>query len=699
MSFLTPWFLAGLGLLSIPIIIHLTHRQRSRVTVFPSLMFLRKLPFKTMNRRRIRHPLLFALRCIAVILLALAFSRPFFDTVAEIEAGSARDVVILLDVSASLGYEGRWEAALDSARAVLDGLGEGDRVAVATFDERARERVPLTLDLVAARDALADLATTDLGTRLEGGIQLAERILSESEDRTREVVLVSDFQRTGWEDGGRVRLPDGVALRAASVAPEEGANVALAEAAVRAAGDGRVRLLARLANMADAAVEGLPVSLEIAGRTVATIPVDMPPRGAGTAVFDDLALPEGRSRGRLTIPEDGLAIDNAFRFVAAPEAGLRTLILENNRRASDGSLFLERALEIGDAPRIETSRTPATGLDAGALSSADFAILNDADLADAGRAGRLREWVSDGGGLLIVLGRDASMNRWSDAGLELLGAAPGSLVDAADGRRLSSLDYDHPVFELFSGPRSGDFSGARFDRFWSLEPGEGTVVVARFDSGEPALFEHSVGEGRVLVWTSTLDRYWNDLALQPVFLPFVHRLALHATGYREPERWIEAGGVLELAALVGTGGAGVAGVTELAGDEAEWVLVDPDGDRQPVGVGEGPTWIEFPRAGFYQVALRDDAGRAITVAVNPPITESDLAPVATERVVEAVAGVAPTAAGAAGENGAAADEETVPRRAELWWVLLVLAGLVLAVESVLANRWTRQRPVSGLAGA
>ena len=290
------------------------------------------------------------------------------------------------------------------------------------------------------------------------------------------------------------------------------------------------------------------------------------------------------------------------------------------------------------------------------------------------------------------------MNRWSDAGLELLGAGPGSLVDAADGRRLSWLDYDHPVFEVFSGPRSGDFSGARFDRLWSLEPAGGTAVVARFDSGEPALLEHSLGEGRVLVWTSTLDRYWNDLALQPVFLPFVHRLALHATGYREPDRWIEAGGVLELTALVGPGGPGGTGAAGLAGDEAEWVLVDPDGDRQPVEVSEGPTWIEFPRAGFYQVALRDDAGRATTVAVNPRITESDLAPVATERVVEAVAGVAP-AAGEAGESGATAGGETVPRRAELWWVLLLLAALVLGVESVLANRWTRQRPVSGLAGA
>ncbi|WP_419948021.1 BatA domain-containing protein [Candidatus Palauibacter sp.] len=701
MSLLTPWFLAGLGLLSVPIIIHLTHRQRSRVTVFPSLMFLRKLPFKSLNRRRIRHPLLFALRCLALVLLALAFARPFLDTLGEVEGGSARDVVLVLDVSASMGYADRWEAALDSARAVLDGLGEGDRVAVAAFDEQARERFPLSLDLVAGRTALEGLAPTHLGTRLEAGLQLAGRILAEPEGRAREVALISDYQRTGWEDGGRVRLPDGVALRTASVAGsgdgdgDAAANVALAEAALRTADGGRVRLVARLANMGEGPVDALPVSLEIAGRTVATMPVDMPPRGTGTVVFQNLALPEGRSRASLTIPGDGLVIDDVFRFVAASEAGLRTLILGTNRGSEDPGLFLERALGIGDAPRIEASRAPASGIDAGGLSSADFVVLNDGDLADAGRAGLLRDWVSAGGGLLIVLGPGTRMDRWSTAGHGLLGAGPGPLVDVGEGRRLSWLDYDHPVFELFSTPRSGDFSGARFMRFWEVEPAEGTAVLARFDTGEPALLEHVVGEGRVLVWTSTLDRYWNDLALQPVFLPFVHRLALHATGYREPERWIEAGGTLELRSLV-EGGAG-AGDRGLVGENGEWVLVDPAGDRHQLEIAEDRTWIDFPETGFYQVEAMDGATAPVTVAVNARIAESDLSPVATERVAETVGGPSPP--GEAGEGAAGIDGETVPRRAELWWPLLLLSALVLGVESVLANRWTRRRPVSALTGA
>ena len=51
----------------------------------------------------------------------------------------------------------------------------------------------------------------------------------------------------------------------------------------------------------------------------------------------------------------------------------------------------------------------------------------------------------------------------------------------------------------------------------------GGVVLRLRAAALPALVERRVGTGRVLVWGSTLDTYWNDLPLQPVFLPFVHR--------------------------------------------------------------------------------------------------------------------------------------------------------------------------------
>ena len=118
MSFLTPLFLVGLAGLAIPVLLHLIQKERRNVVQFPSLMFIRRIPYQSVQRRRIRHWLLLAMRLAALALLVMAFGRPFFRrTDAAAASGSgAREVVVLLDRSYSMGYGGRWQKALAAAQ-------------------------------------------------------------------------------------------------------------------------------------------------------------------------------------------------------------------------------------------------------------------------------------------------------------------------------------------------------------------------------------------------------------------------------------------------------------------------------------------------------------------------------------------------------------------------------------------------------
>src|SRR5436189_6192119 len=104
MAFLTPAFLLGLGALAIPVLIHLIQRERKRVVQFPSLMFVRRIPYQSVRRRRIRHWALLLLRAAAIALLVAAFARPFLPQAASATAvtSGAREIVILLDQSASM---------------------------------------------------------------------------------------------------------------------------------------------------------------------------------------------------------------------------------------------------------------------------------------------------------------------------------------------------------------------------------------------------------------------------------------------------------------------------------------------------------------------------------------------------------------------------------------------------------------------
>src|SRR5439155_12510612 len=136
MSFLAPAFFIGLAAIAVPILIHLIQKERKEVIHFPSLMFIRRIPYQSVQRRKIHNWLLLLLRTAAIALLVAAFARPFLTqdpTKVSASASGAREVVILLDHSASMGYGDHWQKAQEAARKVIAGLGGNDRGTLVLF--------------------------------------------------------------------------------------------------------------------------------------------------------------------------------------------------------------------------------------------------------------------------------------------------------------------------------------------------------------------------------------------------------------------------------------------------------------------------------------------------------------------------------------------------------------------------------------
>src|SRR5687767_5776039 len=149
MAFLAPLFFAALATLAIPILIHLTQRERKQVVEFPSLMFLEKIPYQSVRRRRIRDWPLLALRMAAILLIVFAFARPFFDRpIAALSSASGpREVVILLDRSYSMAYGDRWTRAQAAARQAVQGLTSTDHATLILFGTNAQAEVRASADL------------------------------------------------------------------------------------------------------------------------------------------------------------------------------------------------------------------------------------------------------------------------------------------------------------------------------------------------------------------------------------------------------------------------------------------------------------------------------------------------------------------------------------------------------------------------
>jgi hypothetical protein len=697
LTFLVPLFLLGIAGIVVPIVVHLTRRQRRNVVAFPSLMFLEKIPYQEQRRRRIQHWLLLSLRALALALLAVAFARPFLDQ-SELGLGATsgpREVVVLVDQSYSMGIGDKLERARAEARRVFEGLGPLDRASLVAFSDGAHVVARSTSDRIRLRAALDTVRVGSGTTRYGPALKVAQTILEESTLPSGEVFLLSDFQRSGWTGDEGVSLPPGSTLTPVPLEAKLEENLQITEVTLpRQAVSGRERVTptARIVRIGGERAREVTATLEIDGQELQGRSVTLQPNAATAVTFQPFTLSQPHTRGTVRLPPDELAADDAHHFVLSPGSALSVLVVAGG--SEEASLYLRRALEITEDGRFRVTVRQASSVRPVDLEGTDAVFLNDVQI-DGGSAERLRQFVQNGGGVLIAFGENGG---WPSSAADMLPGTMGDVQDRVQGRggRLGYIEYGHPVFEIFSGPRSGDFTGARFYRARGVTLSEGGSVLARFDDGSVALAERRLDRGRVLVWTTTLDSYWNDLALQPVYLPFVHRLAEYVGGRAEALPWFTVGQVVDLANPEALETAGLVS-TEAAGlaEGLDQVALAPSGSTRSLPAGEGPRYLPLELHGFYTVRPPGtDPARPFVMAVNVDLEESNLATIDPEELVLQI-----TASSAAqpepGQNLAQAAElqrADQERRQSLWRWLLIGALALLIGETVLSN-WVSRRSV------
>src|ERR1044072_1791952 len=144
MAFLNPIFLLGAMAAALPVLVHLVRRTRAVKLEFPSLMFLRRIEQKTIRKRRLRNLLLLALRCAALLLLALAFARPYFTSAnSNSAANSQSSSVILVDDSYSMRYGDIFNRARQAARERINDAGPNEQIALVLFSQGYDILMPL----------------------------------------------------------------------------------------------------------------------------------------------------------------------------------------------------------------------------------------------------------------------------------------------------------------------------------------------------------------------------------------------------------------------------------------------------------------------------------------------------------------------------------------------------------------------------
>jgi hypothetical protein len=662
MGFLAPWFLTGLAALAIPVYVHLLRRHTTNPHPFSSLMFFERRTQSSIRHRRLRYLLLFSLRTLLFLLLALAFTNPFINRTAA-NLNSEKLLLLVIDNSFSMRAGTRLADARREALSVLSSRRPSDRAQIMALGSQVQVRTQPSLDGAALRAAVDSLQPGDSRANY-GELARAVRSLADTVRTPIELHFFSDLQKSAMPASfSELALPPGVTLVLHPVAKETVPNWTVES--VNAPGHvwdpKKSRVQAVIAGFGTPAATRT-VSLVVNGKAVASKSVQVPANGRATAEFPSLDVPYGFSRCEVRIDSaDAFPADDASLFAVERSDPRRALFVSEAGDARS-PLYFRSALASAAETAFALDAVSAGQAANEILSRYSFVVLSDLISVPAPLESALLKYVQGGGSVWIAEGTSAAHS----AHVPVFG---GTILESRDYSRTSDsylnvtdADPSHPSVE-----KSGRWSGVKFYFAVRVDPGNARVI-ARLADQTPLLLEKKIGEGDVLLFTSGLDNLTNDFPLHPIFVPFVEQTALYLAGIQRRSGSRVVDSFLELRTSK----------EQSVGVE----VIDPQG-RRPLSLKEASSaqTYQLAEAGFYELQLAN--GRHDVVGVNPDRRESNLE-IIPDDVLSLWRGNSRAGTQQAAAGGSA-QEQTRPYL--LWWYIMLLVLAAALAESLLANRY------------
>ena len=652
--FLHPAYLYGLIAASLPVVIHLLNRRRIKRMRFPAVRFLLLSQKRISRTTRLRHWILLALRTFAVLLLALLLARPIFQTGVGLFAGGGPSAVaVVLDNSLSMkwSYDGDgYKQAKQAAERLFASLGDSDRAALIPTNASGKEPIRLKREKEVLLRDLAGAAIAEGSGDFALALNKAYELLREPAAE-KEIWVITDMALTDWDrfNLSAVKQYDPVIpLKIIKVGQKgEPPNATIKEIKTRGQEVSvglPTQLEAVIANFGDREIKELLVQLHIDDQPKEQKLISLPPKGEVEASFQFVLTRPGSHRGSVTLKKEALAGNPISYFTLQAEDKLKVLVVDGDPQTSlvqSETFFLTRALNPAgesDASRFLPTVVIPDGMASVALDAYQVVVLCNVPLIPDAVLPRLRDYLRQGGGLLLFLGDRVQAD---DYNRKLFDSSPAilparlrdkRLVSDGGGEKIERIDLKHSALAPFSDPiLLESLKSTRVRGYFRTESPAQSPFIS-LANGDPLALERRLGAGRIILTNTTADRDWTDLPLKTAYLPLTQSLVSYLQGGKK--------GSFDSGIAVG-GAKRILLAPFYVGKSLKIIMPDQrelEVSLAPEGNNAAASFTGNDLAGIYQVSLPPSADGQAAIAptypVNPPFLESRLEGI-SERELEA----------------------------------------------------------------
>lgn len=645
-----PVWMAGLGVLVVPLVLHLWSRRTGPPAPFPSIRMLRAIYTERARRSRWRDLLVMLLRCALLGLIVLAFAQPQWSQGPQEQplpaAGIGEARTIVLDASASMQRPYRGGTLFDQAKRLTARLvrraDPQSPLSIIVLDGQA---TPLLPRPTTHHAALLDRLATVTCSHEHGALAMA---VGRATGRAGggQVLFITDGQRTSWPEEPDPTWPPvtTVAVGDEAEAPNTAVeNLRITPQTVRVGQPATVSFdLVRYGRA--------PITTTIALSTHQRSEVrNLTLEGGQRLAFNMPAtfLRPGIQELALQLPGDAMPLDDAVRAIVDVRGPVSFAAAGATDVRTRAGYYVAQAIAERAAP----------------LDQADAVVVADAEALSDDQRDAVRQFIATGGRAIAFIDStsDARAIGWPADVRSLDGAAT-----------LEPVDTRAAPWAVFEGRSLATLRAVRFARRTTIDELPGVAVLARWSDGQPAVVTARLDAGQVLAVLGGIDPGASTLTGSPAFLPLLYELA----DFLQPEGE---------GPLIVTAGSGARAPIAQRGHQKGLRVVGPDGQdvMSVIEVTGGQTVVDVEaadRAGLYRI--EDDTQRTVggfTAVIDP--RESDL-----QRMPHLTGGTEVLAALTTAAQPQSAD---LPTTVPLWpWVLV--AALLIGMAEQIAGGASRQ---------
>jgi len=693
-GFVSPLMLWGMLAASLPIIIHLINRRRARKIEFSATYFVRLSNKRLARSLKLKQFLLLLFRTLLLLLLPLLFARPYTIPPATenavIKNNTPTSIVMVVDQSMSMraNHNGSklFDLALEKARSLVTSFNSGDSIGLIMSPVQGEsDVVELTFEHHTILEMLDKKEPTHSSTDFSKALEKARLMLEGSVFKQRQIVLIGDLTENGYDIPFAVEVEgEAVPMAVFDVRDAESiANYAISSITMERSfftGSRDWSVSVAVANFSQQPVSALPLSILLNGENVANGFVDIPPGETVGKKFIVKVEDMGQVRLEARIPDDNLLEDNR-RFAQLNVARNLNVLLVNGQpsttRHLDEVFYLKEALNPGgmDRSRIYTRVITPDWFMNEKPDDFDLIFLCQVPKISTEMGVELERFVSEGNGLFITVGPNVDIDNYNETIGDLL---PGRLrgerlagtgTETKQNTRvvyLSHLDYQQPAFSVFDDETAKSLYLAPVKKYLTFDPDASRKkhILARFSDTSPALVQVDYGKGKSILFTSSISRIWNDIPIQPGFLPLMQELAHALAGnvVSDEKRFF------------------MVGESYLVPEELKIKsLISPTGKKIKLISAENNMLISEPlkESGFYNFT---GGSNADFIVANVTVNESNLKPISQADKQNVF--------GASGKMVATTNPALSGGRVECSWHLIWFL-MLLFVGEVLVLRWMR----------